>query len=398
MGGELKVVTLKPAELDAQARALWARFRDADPTLASPYFDLRYVLAAGEAAPDVEVATIRRGGEIVGFLPFQRRGSRIQPVAAPLTDYHGLIAAPGTRIDLTAVIAGLGARRFRFCGLVGGEGSRMSAQPLQAMVADLSEGFEAYLTRRPASFQKDKRRRARRLAEDHGPLAFSLSDRDDEALDYVLRLKREQLRRSGQHDVFASPWTLGFLRRLGESRDPDFGLRIAALRAGGRLVAAEVGLRSGPTHHLWFPVYDPDFARYSPGALMTLETMRAAAADGVRLVDFGPMGEPYKRDFAEPGLCVLEGDVTAGGLVAAARTVADLALASAPAARRALSEVGRRLDRRWDRIAGCEPALEGRLGAASRMLGQLARRRPKTSLGLGLGIGLSLGLAGLLAE
>ena len=73
MGAGISVETRRASELDPQARALWAQFRSADPALASPYFDFRYILAAGETAPGAEVAIIRRAGAIVAFLPFQRR-------------------------------------------------------------------------------------------------------------------------------------------------------------------------------------------------------------------------------------------------------------------------------------------------------------------------------------
>lgn len=389
MGAEFAVETLKPAELGADARALWAAFRAADPALRSPYFDFRYVLAAGEAAPGSEVAVISRGGEIQGFLPFQRRGSLIQPVAAPLTDYHGAVAAHGAQIDLKAVVAALGARRFRFTALVG---AAPATEGHEAMIADLSDGLDAYLERRPGGFLKDKRRRARRLAEDHGPLDFRLSAEDDGALDFIVRLKRDQFRRTGQHDLFASRWPLTFIRHLADLGEDDFGLRFAVLRAGDRIVAAELGLRSGDAYHLWFPVYDRELARYSPGALMTLETIRAAAGQGIASVDFGPWGESYKTDFAEPGISVVEGETAVDGLSRTARDAARRALALTPR----LREAGLRLNRRWDRIAACEPALEGRLGAASKTLSDLARRRPKTSLGLGLG--LSVGLATLLID
>lgn len=389
MGGGVAVEMRKPAELSADARELWASFRAANPSLRSPYFDLRYVLAAGDNVPGAQVAVIRRGDEIVGFLPFQRRGSLIQPIAAPLTDYHGVVAAPDAHIDLQAVVAALGARRFRFSALVD---APSSSDGHEAMIADLSDGLEAYLDRRPSGFLKDKRRRARRLAEDHGPLDFRLTAQDDGALDFIVRLKREQMRRTGQHDVFASPWTLPFIRDLAARGADDFGLRFAVLRAGDRIVAAELGLRSGDAYHLWFPVYDVDFARYSPGALMTLETIRAAAGQGIASVDFGPWGEAYKTDFAQPGIVVTEGETAVEGLGLAARIAADRALAMAPA----LRDASLRLGRRWDRIAGCEPGLEGRLGAASQTLSDLARRRPKTSLGVGLG--LSVGLATLLID
>ena len=394
MALDLSVQTCRPADLSLPARDLWSRFRAADPAFGSPYFDFRYVLAAGEAAPESQVAVIRRRGETVGFLPFQRRGRLIQPIAAPLTDYHGLLSAPGAAVDLATVVGLLGARRFRFSGLVGDAGGS-SLSSRHAMIADLSEGFEAYAARRPTEFLKDKRRRARRLAETLGPLDFTFDADGKGVLDLIFRLKRAQMRRTGQHNIFAGPWTMAFLRRLSTLASDDFGLRFATLRAGSRIVAAEVGLRSGSAYHLWFPVYDPDFARYSPGALMTLETLRVAPEHGIATVDFGPAGEDYKRDFAEPGRLVLEGDVTAGGWVEAARAAANLALAHAPALRETMSRAGRRVDRRWDRITACEPRLDGRAFAASQTLGELGRRHPRTSIGLGLGLGLGvMGLVG----
>lgn len=398
MSGRLAIDTLKPAQLDAASRVLWSEFRAADPVFRSPYFDLRYALVAGESAPGAEIAVISRGGRVEGFLPFQRRGRSIQPIAAPLTDYHGLLARPGARIDLRSVMEALGARRFRFSGLAGGQGLRDTATTRIAMVADLSRGMDAYLARRAKEFLKDKRRRARRLAEDHGALEFDLSREPGEAMDFILRLKREQMRRTGQHDIFGSPWVKRFLRRLMERRDADFGMRFATLRAGNRLVAAEVGLLSGDAYHLWFPVYEPEFAKYSPGSLATLETLRAASAAGVSVVDFGPAGETYKRDFADPAAHVFEGDVTHGGLIEAARRTADFALGGAPALRRALSAAGQRVDRRWDRITACEPSFDGQIGAASRSLTAMAARRPRTSIGVGVGLGVGAGLVSLLAE
>lgn len=401
MGAEFAVETLRPAELSAEARALWTSFRAADPALRSPYFDLRYTLAAGDSAPGAQVAVIRNEGRIVGFLPFQRRGQRIQPIAAPLTDYHGLIQAPDAAgIDLSRVVDALGAKRFRFNGLVGAEFSRARVSVHRAMVADLSKGFDGYLAARPGDFAKDKRRRARRLAEDHGELSFNLSEYDDGAMDLIFKLKRDQMRRTAQLDVFAGPWTTQFLRSLTERGEADFGMRFAVLRAGGRIVAAEFGLRSGSAYHLWFPVYDPEFSKYSPGSLMTLETLRVAAEMGIHTVDFGPGGEVYKREFASPGIPVFEGDVSARGWQAAARRAADLALGRDTTLRNALSSAGLRLDRRWDRITACEPSLEGQVGKASQTITDIARRNPAsaTTVGVGVGLGMGLGLASLLVE
>ena len=72
----------------------------------------------------------------------------IQPLAAPLTDYHGLIAGPDARIDLAAVVSTLGQQRFRFSGLVRAPSkAAANLSPKPAMIADLSGGFDAYLAR-----------------------------------------------------------------------------------------------------------------------------------------------------------------------------------------------------------------------------------------------------------
>lgn len=393
MGAGISVETRRASELDPQARALWAQFRASDRAFSSPYFDLRYVLAASAVAPHAQVAVIRQAGDIIAFLPFQRRGGVIQPLAAPLTDYHGMIARPGAEIDLKAVLEHLQVRRFRFGGLVSGQaGAVNAAAPKPAMIADLSGGYDAYLESRRAagqgSFLKDKRRRQRLLAEQVGPLDFSLSA-DPEMLEMVIAEKRAQMQRTGQHDVFSTPWTRDLLRRLNDDTDADFGLRVAVLRAGDKVVAAEAGLLSGSVYHLWFPVYDPQFARYSPGALMTLETLRALADRGVAYADFGPGAEDYKRAFADEGADVVEGDVTADPLVEGLRNLIRQTVAGSPQLHDQLRALYQRLDRRLDRIAACEPGLNGQITAASRSIGHLGRR-PRMRIGLGVSLGLSL--------
>ncbi|HYD45363.1 MAG TPA: GNAT family N-acetyltransferase [Phenylobacterium sp.] len=402
MSGDIEVEQREPGGLSATERELWTAFRLSQPELYSPYFDVRYALAAGEAAPGARIAVIRRRGRIVGFLPFQRRGGMIQPLAAPLTDYHGLIAGPGARIDLAAVVRALGSKRFRFSGLIRAPAKgAANLTPKPAMIADLSGGFDAYLERRSAagqgSFLKDKRRRLRALERDHGPVEFTFSADPAEVLDLIVDLKREQMTRTGQVDVFACGWTVQLIRDLAARAEADFGVRFAAMRAGGRIIAAEVGLLSGDAYHLWFPVYDPDFARYSPGALMTLETLKAAAAQGVRTIDFGAGAEDYKLSFAEPGREVFEGDVIVGGWAGAGLSTLRLALAPAPAVKRQVKKAASRIDRRLDRITACEPHLVGRVGAASKLLTYVGRRHPRLASVLGAAVTLGAG-AMLLAE
>lgn len=374
----IAVETIAVSQLGAAERELWRGFRATDPALASPYFDLRFVEAAAEIAPGARLAVIREGGAVRGFLPFQRRGGLLQPLAAPLSDFHGLIAEPGFEVArLLPYIESV--RRARFSGLVAaGETDLPGLSPRRAMAADLSQGFETYLAGRDARFLKDKRRRRRALERDHGPLTFSFERPTRQQIDYVLDRKRAQIARTHQYDVFACGWTAELVHRLGEIDATDFGLRVAMLKVGDTLVAAELGLTSGGRHHLWFPIYDPAFARYSPGGLMTLDTLEAAAALGITRVDFGVDADAYKHDFADPAETVFEGVIE-----------------------RRISSRGRRmrivgasrLARRFDRIVACEPGLVGQLQGGAGFMAAVARRHPRVGAGLGLGAALGLGLA-----
>jgi CelD/BcsL family acetyltransferase involved in cellulose biosynthesis len=391
MDSDLRIETVAPTALSEEERAAWRAFRAARPELASPYFDLRYILTAGAVAPHAAVAVVRRRAQIIAFLPFQRRAGLIQPLGAPLSDYHGLVSAPGVEVSLAQVLEAVGGRSLRFGGLVAAEPPEPGLHARHAMVADLDGGFDAYLERRRAAGHggelKDKRRRARALARDHGDIEFTFGPDARGVLELVICLKREQWKRTAQHDVLASAWTRELLQRLSGGGVEDFGLRVATLRAGGKVVAAEVGLISGDAYHLWFPVYDPEYARYSPGALMTLETLRAAAEQGIRTVDFGPMGEDYKRVFADPAMPVWEGQIHTPGLAAACWRAVEQISAPAPF----LARTWRAGVRRIDRIAACEPTFNGQMGAAARSVARFGRRHSNKLAWLTLAAALPLG-------
>lgn len=372
------IETARVSDLGASERAQWIQMRRANPLLGSPYFDIRYADVASETAPGANVAVIRRGGEIVGFLPFQRRGGVLQPLAAPITDFHGLIAAPDAALDLGHVVRALGGERMRVSGLIDQACGRPGLSMRRAMAADLSEGFEAYEAARPANFRKDKRRRRRALEQDHGSLSFTLERPTSEMLEGIIAGKRRQLHRTHQYDIFACGWTQSLLHRLADVDEADFGLKLAVLRAGDKVVAAEVGLTSGDRHHLWFPIYDRAYARYSPGSLMTLETLRVAAERGIVRVDFGPGEEAYKADFADTAEATYEGALHT-------RPTSTTAL-------RRLPGVGR-LSRRFDNISACEPGLIGRVRGTSSFVSAMTRRHPRLGATIGLGVGLGLSLA-----
>lgn len=379
MNTRLSIDVLSPGALSASERAAWRAMTDMSPALRSPFFQLDFALAADGVAPGASVAVIHRGGELCGFLPFQKRAGGVQPLAAPLCDYNGLVAAPGACIDLAQVLRLIGAGAYSFGGLVADvapEGAR--CEPYAAMRADVSRGLDAFLADRPSTrkFFKEKARVWRVAERELGPLEFQMDDADGGLIDFVISRKRDQYRRTARHDIFGCRWTELLLRRLWENRTDRFGAQIATLRADGRVIAAELSLRAGGVRHIWFPTYDPDFARSGPGTLLMIALTKAAAADPtLSELDYGRAGEDYKRRYADPSGTVFEGRVEAEGWRRLPSRAADATLAAAPAFQK-VAEVRERLRRRLDIITACETTPAAWLGGAVDAFVTAGRRGP----------------------
>lgn len=363
MAETLQVEIIGAAAMDAEAIALWREWSTTNPLLQSPYFRWDYTEIAARVCPGAAIAVFRRQGQIVGFFPHQRRGGSIQPLGAPMNDYHGVVAAEGEEIALEQVARLLKGRRLNVPGWIGSGETGEARQTVQVVMPDA--GFYAWYAERRSTFGKyfkDKERARRSLENELGPVRVEHDLRDPDLLDHLIDLKAAQYRRSGLHDIFACGWTRDLLHALMKAEERDFGGSMAAMYAGEKLVAVEFSLHAGRHHHFWFPVYEPSLARCSPGILLSIDTMRLAAADGFRVFDFGFEGEGYKKYFVNARQTVREAVVMRPGLV---RALGDAAV-------RALGRAGPRgealhasLRRRWSTIEACEASPAGRARGAA---------------------------------
>jgi CelD/BcsL family acetyltransferase involved in cellulose biosynthesis len=250
------------------------------------------------------------------------------------------------------------------------------------MAADLAAGWEAYVAERDRAehkFFKDKRRARRALEREFGPTRLRMDRGGREHLDRIVALKRDQYRRTGQHDVFACGWTRELLELLlGE--DGDFGGRISLLEAGDEIVALEYSLVAAERRHFWFPTFEPRAARHSPGVLLTLDSLEAGARAGLSWFDFGLSGEPYKKYFANCGAEVIEGEALAPGWRTTASAVAGAVERFADRfSGGAVGGLRRRAERHLELIAACETSVAGRLNGALALTGSILARRRSTA-------------------
>ncbi len=355
--------------------ARWRAMAAADPALASPYFRPEFTQVAAAISPKAAVAVFHEGGEVVGYFPHQRRGGAIQPLAAPMNDYHGVIAYPGQGPDLGEVARLLNGARLNVGAWVGpADGQGQARVTCQVTMPD---GYDAWYAERRQAFGKyfkDKERARRSLETDLGPIRVEHKVRDPALLDHLIQLKRDQYRRTGRHDVFACGWTAELLHALMQVwGEDDFGASMAALWAGDSLCAIEYSLHARGCYHFWFPAYVPELARCSPGILLSLDTMRRGAEDGYDEFDFGFGGEGYKKYFCNAERWVTEAVVLRPGLGArlSQSAVGVLNLAGNGRGERLRTSVRRR----WAAIEACEVTPVDRLkGAAHAARTALTRR------------------------
>ena len=356
----------------------WRAMLAANPALASPYFRPEFARVAGRVCPGAAVAVFSRGGETVGFFPHQRRGGAMQPLAAPMNDYHGIIAFPGEAPSLEAAAEGLGAARLNLTAWVGPTGLGEDRRTVQVELDE--SGYDGWYAERRTSFGKffkDKERARRSMEAELGPLRVEHGLRDPALLDWLIDLKRDQYRRTGRHDIFACGWTADLLHALLKEEGEGLGASLAALWAGDRLTAVEYALHAGDQYHFWFPGYEPSLARCSPGILLSLDTMRLASAHGYRTFDFGFEGEHYKKYFCNGFRVVREAVVLKPGLGATMSQAAVGALNLAGSGRG--EQLRTSVRRRWAAIEACETTPGARMKGAMQAAGAaLAKARQST--------------------
>jgi CelD/BcsL family acetyltransferase involved in cellulose biosynthesis len=290
------------ADLPREALSSWLDMHRREGSLESPYFHPEYVKAVASARPDVRVAMASLGDEPIAFLPFHKGRLGVgTPVGEGLSDYHGIIGrrgAPVTAADLMAA-AGLASFRFQHVPEVQADFvPHARVRRISRQVAMVEDADPLAALARSGDFLSQTGRKARKLAREVGDLRFVADTHDPDVWDTLQRWKSDQYVRTGIRDAFAVPWVKAVLRAVHAGSGDGFAGLLSALWAGDRLAAVHFGMRSGPLWHYWFPAYDPELGRYSPGNIMLLEMVRASPALGIRTIDFGEGDQTYKLRLA----------------------------------------------------------------------------------------------------
>ncbi|MER5479712.1 GNAT family N-acetyltransferase [Streptomyces sp. NPDC002734] len=327
---------LRPGQLGAEETETWRELRAKSGAIRNPFMEPEFAVALGQVRPRARVAVIeerddggRDGGSaedgagIVGFLPFERSpwGSG-RALGLGVSDLQGAVLRPGTALGADELLRACSLNSFTFDNLEDGRtpftGHVTASYP--SYVVDVGEGYPAYLEvlrGQSPKFLRTTLAKERRLGRQVGELRFVFDERDPRALRTLMAWKSAQYRRTGRRDRFAQEWINRLVRTLAATRAQECGGVLSVLYAADRPVAAHFGLRSSTVLACWFPAYEPELAKYSPGLILHLRMAEAAAGAGIGLLDMGRGAAEYKDALKTGESTVHEGTVIRPGVGAA---------------------------------------------------------------------------------
>jgi CelD/BcsL family acetyltransferase involved in cellulose biosynthesis len=314
---DLRVDIIDADQLCGALADRWSYIRHQNPRLASPYFSLDFVKAVARVRNDVEIAVVRRGENIEGFVPFQRSRPHIaEPIGGRLNDVHGVIVSDDSRQFelIQRVMQSCGLTAFGFHAIATNDPNleQYAFREVGSYFIDLRQGWQTYQqwAMEHSSTVARQPQKTRSLQRRFGPIRLEFDCRRSDVLEKLIELKRAKYQRANTFDILSVQWASDLLRELHGVEQPGFEGVLSALYAGDELVAVHFGMMTDQILHYWFPVYDPVFSKYSPGTELILRVAEESSRRGIEKVDLGYGDDAYKFRFCNARENLICGQVT----------------------------------------------------------------------------------------
>lgn len=301
----MAIDVLRPSELTEDWLTAWRAFQAEHPDLANPFLTPDWAQAVERAgAPGRALVAVQHAsGRPEAFLAVRAGAFTALPIGAPLSDYQGVVAAPGARADVAGMLRALGVSRYDFTHAPASQAalSRGFQGRQRSCYVDVSVSPEVFAARFKADgsdLLRDTAKRIRKAEREVGPAVFSWREEDRAVFAEFLGHKRSQYRATGQTDVLRPAWVArlldDLLRRGPQDEGAAFGVMFSTLAIDGRFAAGHLGLHAGPVMHAWFIAHDPALGRYSPGMVLITELARRLTGGNWRELDLGGGEYPFK--------------------------------------------------------------------------------------------------------
>jgi CelD/BcsL family acetyltransferase involved in cellulose biosynthesis len=270
---------------------------------------------------EARVLTLRVRGRLVLLWPLTIRQVGpcrvLHALGEPATQYcDALIAADADR-NAALAMAWSTIRTWRDVDLV--EMRRVRSDAAIATLPPFTSAAFVHATAAPfvdlqiagaaahrSSRTRNALRRHRKKLAEHGEVSFELVEGTDAKIRVVEEAvgfkRRWMAERALWSDGYAHAAADAFTRPLAQY--PNF--RVARLALNKETIAVEAGYVLNCTYWSLTQSYDPRFARYAPGRLLTWQFIEHCVADGIRTLDFLAPAHDYKREWSTEEVAVAD--------------------------------------------------------------------------------------------
>lgn len=159
-----------------------------------------------------------------------------------------------------------------------------AAEHFNCTTIDLRDGFQKYMDSRPREFRKLFRVSERRAAEG-GAVYLTEKDCGETILDSVIKVSRRGWKGKAGTGIGVSAANVDYLRALWREFSPTDDIHVHVLLLGGKEAAHMVTIDCNDVAYALVSDFDEDYAHCSPGRLVILAGIRAAAARGAACCD-----------------------------------------------------------------------------------------------------------------
>ncbi|MBP9693614.1 MAG: GNAT family N-acetyltransferase [Alphaproteobacteria bacterium] len=296
-------------EMTADEIGLWKKTTSEKSEYHSAFYTYSFFAAVSVVYQDAYVSIIRKAGKIVCFFPFQLMkgmgrfclaGERI---GEEMSDYFAPIYTTDVLISPDQFLKLTGLHYFYFTHLEQyfieqkGMDASQGEIGLRVNFKKSDQDYFDYLREKHKSLYPDTKRREKKAIQDKGEMTFVFQSRDENDYAFLVAKKNAQYERTKRVGYFRKERT-ELLDYLFKHENDEFQTTLSTISFGGNLMAAHLGMFYQGVLHYWFPVYDFECQKYSPGRLLLCKIIETAGENEVEVIDRGSGDTPYKRDFS----------------------------------------------------------------------------------------------------
>lgn len=303
-----------PKTLSTEDFRQWRELMRSQGGFDSPFYDPAYLRLLGFFRPQLEVALLKENNQLVAVFAYERDATHHgTPPGVKLCDYQGPIFRENFSLPLEELLrlCRLKSWRFDHQSLQDAQWKKWSVRVTQSPFIDLSNGYEAYVARQKPTtgLFSQTARKCRKLEREVGPVEFHWHTGDSESFETLLKWKSAQRKLTKTFDILQSEWVVSFLREIQTTQQDELQGTLSILTVNETLAAVHLGMATPTAFHYWFPSYNQDLQRYSPGLILLLNMIEEAARRKIQRFDFGKGEEGYKQSFATDAVQLAEGAV-----------------------------------------------------------------------------------------